>query len=358
MNILVIIQRVIQEILRDKRTLALMLFAPLMMISLIHFVFDSTSETTLQLAVDQKVPQSFIRALPKDKIKVHPLTQATPTAELRKNPDLSAVLTVKDQQWQLYFENSDPNVTAQTKAIVQTTLTRSQLGQMQQFISQVLPKSQAKQPKLQFHYLYGKADSTYFDKIFPIFIAFLVFFFVFLISGIALLRERQSGTLTRLLMTPIRRSELVLGYLLGFGLFAILQTILLVLFSIYLLHAHLQGSLLLVVGINVLTSFAALSMGLFISTFANSEFQMMQFIPVVVIPQLLFSGIIPLDSLAKWAQNIGAVLPLSYAGDALSRVMIKGAGIADVAFDLFVLGLFILIFTLLNILGLKKYRQV
>ena len=179
MNILVIVQRVIQEILRDKRTLALMLFAPLMMISLIHFVFDSTSETTLQLAGDQKVPQSFIRALPKDKIKVHPLTQATPNAELRKNPDLSAVLTVKDQQWQLYFENSDPNVTAQTKAIVQTTLTRSQLGQMQQFISQVLPKSQAKQPKLQFHYLYGKADSTYFDKIFPIFIAFLVFFFVF-----------------------------------------------------------------------------------------------------------------------------------------------------------------------------------
>ena len=111
-------------------------------------------------------------------------------------------------------------------------------------------------------------------------------------------------------------------------------------------------------GINVLTAFAALSMGLFISTFANSEFQMMQFIPVVVIPQLLFSGIIPLDSLAKWAQNIGAVLPLSYAGDALSRVMIKGADIADVAFDLLVLGLFILIFTLLNILGLKKYRQV
>lgn len=59
MNILVIAQRVIQEILRDKRTLALMLFAPLMMISLIHFVFDSTSETTLQLAVDQKVPQSL-----------------------------------------------------------------------------------------------------------------------------------------------------------------------------------------------------------------------------------------------------------------------------------------------------------
>ena len=76
----------------------------------------------------------------------------------------------------------------------------------------------------------------------------------------------------------------------------------------------------------------------------------MQFIPVVVIPQLLFSGIIPLDSLAKWAQNIGAVFPLSYAGDALSRVMIKGADIADVAFDLLVLGLFILIFTLLNII--------
>ena len=93
------------------------------------------------------------------------------------------------------------------------------------------------------HYLYGDSNSNYFDKMFPILMGFFVFLFVFLISGITLLRERTTGTLERVLSTSIRRTEIVSGYLIGYGIFAIIQTLIIVLFSIYLLSIHLAGSL-------------------------------------------------------------------------------------------------------------------
>lgn len=137
----------------------------------------------------------------------------------------------------------------------------------------------------------------------------MYFLFVFLISGIALLRERTTGTLERVLSTSIRRSEIVLGYLIGYGIFAIIQTLIIVLFSIYLLNINLAGSLWYVILINICLAITALSMGIFISTFANSEFQMIQFIPLVAVPQVFFSGIFPLENMPDWLGNIGYIFP-------------------------------------------------
>lgn len=99
-------------------------------------------------------------------------------------------------------------------------------------------------------------------------------------------------------------------------------------------------------------------MGLFISTFANSEFQMLQFIPVIVVPQVLFSGIIPLDNVNRWIASIGYLFPLRYAGDALTKIMVKAEGIGYFWFDVCILLVFIIVFTILNIVGLKRYRKV
>lgn len=165
-------------------------------------------------------------------------------------------------------------------------------------------------------YLYGDKNSNYFDKMFPILMGFFVFLFVFLISGISLLRGRTTGTLERVYAIPIRRSEIVSGYLLGYGIFAIIQTLIIVFFSIYLLNINLAGSLVYVLLVNILLAITALVMGIFISTFANSEFQMVQFIPIVAIPQVFFSDIFPLENMPSWLSNIGYLFPLRYAGDA------------------------------------------
>lgn len=99
-------------------------------------------------------------------------------------------------------------------------------------------------------------------------------------------------------------------------------------------------------------------MGIFVSTFASSEFQMVQFIPLIVIPQVFFSGLIPLDTMADWVRYLSYIFPLSYAGNTLTAVMIKGQGWENIWPNLAILVLFIAGFTLLNITGLKKYRKV
>lgn len=207
-------------------------------------------------------------------------------------------------------------------------------------------------------YLYGDKNSNYFDKMFPILMGFFVFLFVFLISGISLLRKRTTGTLERVYATPIRRSEIVSGYLLGYSIFAIIQTLIIVFFSIYLLNINLAGSLVYVLLVNILLAITALVMGIFISKFANSEFQMVQFIPIVAIPQVFFSGIFPLENMPSWLSNIGYLFPLRYAGEALTNIMIKGQGWSNIWFDFLILFAFIILFIALNIIGLKRYRKV
>lgn len=207
-------------------------------------------------------------------------------------------------------------------------------------------------------YRYGDSSTGYFTKILPIFMGFFVFFFVFLISGIGLLRERSSGTLDRLLATPVRRGEIVTGYMVSYGVVAIVQTLLIVITTVWLLKVQIVGDLALVFLINILLALAALAMGIFISTFASSEFQMMQFVPIVVMPQVFFSGIVPLDALPNWIQVISKILPLTYAGNAMNDVIMKGQGVETIAGDLGVLILFIVFFVVLNVMGLKRYRKV
>lgn len=189
-------------------------------------------------------------------------------------------------------------------------------------------------------------------------IGFFVFFFVFLITGIALLKERTSGTLERLLATPIKRSEIVAGYMIGYGLFAFLQTIIIVLFGIYVLDIVHVGSIWLVLLINMMVALVSLSLGALLSSFAASEFQMMQFIPLVIVPQVFFSGIFPLDSMAEWLQNIGRIMPLYYAADALNGVMYKGYTFPNIVVNISILACFALVFITLNIISLKKYRSL
>ncbi len=176
--------------------------------------------------------------------------------------------------------------------------------------------------------------------------------------GIGLLRERSSGTLDRLLATPVRRGEIVTGYMVSYGVVAIVQTLLIVITTVWLLKVQIVGDLALVFLINILLALAALAMGIFISTFASSEFQMMQFVPIVVMPQVFFSGIVPLDALPNWIPVISKILPLTYAGNAMNDVIMKGQGVETIASDLGVLVLFIVFFVVLNVVGLKRYRKV
>lgn len=137
-----------------------------------------------------------------------------------------------------------------------------------------------------------------------------------------------------------------------------LQTIIIVLYAVSILEIVLIGSVWNVLLINLLLAMVALSLGILLSAFAESEFQMMQFIPIIVVPQIFFSGIIPLEGMADWLQVLAKGMPLFYAADALQDVMYKGLGLADITGDLYVLILFAVVLIILNLFGLKKYRKL
>lgn len=357
------ITRVIKELIRDKRTLALMLIAPVIVLSLMNVVFDSNENTHVKIGIDQSVPKQVVDNFPSDKskIKTYDDKDINIKETIRKD-NLDAFIKLEGHTFHITYENEDPTSTAQIKAMFQSLLTADKMQEMgkelQKFSTQTGTPPNLTDYSVKSNYIYGNADSSFFDKIYPILIGFFVFFFVFLISGIALLRERTNGTLERLLATPIKRSEIVMGYLVSYGLFAILQTLIIVFFAMYILKLEIVGSLLLVIGTNILVALTALSMGIFVSTFASSEFQMVQFIPLIVIPQVFFSGLIPLDTMAGWVRGLSYIFPLSYAGKALTNVMEKGYSLQDIGIELLALVGFILLFTVLNIVGLKRYRKV
>nr|WP_286010112.1 ABC transporter permease [Clostridium sp. Marseille-Q2269] len=101
-----------------------------------------------------------------------------------------------------------------------------------------------------------------------------------------------------------------------------------------------------------------LSLGILLSAFANSEFQMVQFIPVIIIPQIFFAGIFPIENMTHWLQVVAKFMPMYYGGKALQNVMYKGFLFNDIKMDLLMLVLFAAVFIVLNIFTLKKYGSI
>ena len=387
MRTLAMIKRVLQEMLRDKRTLAMMFIAPLLILTLMYFLFQSNNNQTADLAV-RNVDSTLIKAIDNDNLKVHHISSDDSAKQLIRDHDYAAVMTQKGNKLTLTLQNSNQTkssiikkslqsgqIKLKTQASVTALKTQKEAIQKLQQQLAVLAKQtgtqanvQASLPKQQntttknysvsTHYIYGDKDTNFFDTFLPVMMGFVVFFFVFLISGIALLRERTTGTLKRLLATPVKRGEIITGYLSGYGIFALIQTLLIVFYSTYVFDIQILGSIWNVLLINVLMAMVALTMGLFISTFASSEFQMMQFIPIVVIPQVFFSGIIPVDQMAGWLQVIGHIMPLYYGANAMSDVVAKGFNITQIWPNLLALLLFATLFLALNLNAMRRYREV
>jgi ABC-2 type transport system permease protein len=163
-------------------------------------------------------------------------------------------------------------------------------------------------------------DEGVFQRIGAPLLGIFPFISMFLVSSITMLRERVSGTLERLMSMPIARIDLLAGYGVAFALLAAVQATVVsvvALGALDLVVARPVGVVALAIGNAVL----GMSLGLFVSAFARSEFQAVQFMPAFVFPQVLLCGLlVPREEMAEWLQAISAVMPLTYAYDALERV--------------------------------------
>ncbi|GAA2706525.1 ABC transporter permease [Micromonospora olivasterospora] len=160
-----------------------------------------------------------------------------------------------------------------------------------------------------------------FDRVALVMLGVFPFVIMFLVTSIAMLRERTSGTLERLLTTPLGRLDLLFGYGIAFGLAAAGQACVAAAVAYWAFGLETAGSSALVIVIAVVNAVLGVALGLLCSAFARTEFQAVQFMPVVVLPQLLLCGLfVARDQMAGWLQAVSDALPLSYAVEALQEV--------------------------------------
>ncbi|MBC9732947.1 ABC transporter permease [Nocardioides marmotae] len=167
-------------------------------------------------------------------------------------------------------------------------------------------------------WMYADVGSATFDRVGPALLAIFPFVVMFLVTSVTTLRERSSGTLERLLSMPTGRLDLLLGYALAFGLVAAVQAALAVGVSVGLLDLDVVGPVWLLGVVAVADAVLGTALGLFVSAFARTEFQAVQFMPALVVPQILLCGLfVPRDLLPDVLGALSDVLPLSYATDAM-----------------------------------------
>jgi ABC-2 type transport system permease protein len=183
-----------------------------------------------------------------------------------------------------------------------------------------------------FRYVFDGQPET-FDRVGAPMVGIFPLVSMFLVTSTAMLRERTTGTLERLMSLPLGKGDLLAGYALAFALAAVVQASIASAVAFGLLGLDVEGSVALVVVLAVANAVLGVALGLFLSAFASTEFQAVQFMPAVLLPQLLLCGLlVARDEMAEALQWLSAVLPMTYAYDALARA---SAGEIDgrLAFD-------------------------
>ena len=359
-RVVALFRRVVSEIRRDRPSLALLFIAPIVITGLVTFILRESQAPQVTAVVvnlagprGQAVGDALGAALRTGGATV---TDAADEGAARasiadKSVSVGVVLRAGAAPGSalgitVITNGLDPSGDASQVAAVQRSV-----------LAAVTSASGTAIPAINHTTVYGTPTDDPVTSFAPAIVAFFAYFFVYILTGVSFLRERTGGTLERLMATPVTRGEVVLGYTLGFGLFATIQVAVLMAWALGSLHIGALGPLpafsiglgiaangspILAFVVVVLLAVGAVSLGIFLSTFARTELQIIQFIPIVLAPQFLLSGVLfPVSSLPSILKPLVAIMPLNYAVDGLRQVFIRGAdlGVPALQLDLVVLGI-------------------
>ena len=327
-RIAAITTRILRQFRHDRRTLALLFVAPIVILGLLGYLIrGSASSPAVGIVNEDQGPLGATIASSLEqssKISATTISASDGDAKLKDGSLVAYVIFPGDfsqlvQQGtiapEIHLEGSQPGTQAPVLQALQDALAS---------LAAASPSAFKFQPKVT--YLYGGPNLDQLDYFGAAFIGLILFFLVFVVTIVSFLRERSQGTLERLMASPLRRGEIVIGYMLGFTVLALVQAVEVLVFSLYVLRVHNQGNVLLIFAFEILMALSAVNLGIFLSMFARTEFQAVQFIPLVIVPQVLLSGILfPVSTEPRPLQYVSDVLPLTYAVNGLRDVMLKGA---------------------------------
>jgi ABC-2 type transport system permease protein len=331
----VVALRIIRQLKRDRRTISLITLAPIFLMVLFGYAL-SGEMSGIKLGLVDEGGHSTLRS--------H-LARTTDFAilYLGSESDAERLITEGRLNGAVILRPDEVKVLKDASSLQMSDVILAQVnaGLQEEMVSSM---SGARFLLTQ-RYIFGY-DLDMIETVGPAVLGLVVFFFTFIIAAISFLRERTQGTLEKFLVSPLNRIEMISGYILGFSLFAIIQSATTLLVVVFAFGVPMRGNPLLAFTIVLLLGAGALVLGSFLSNFARSEFQVVQFIPIVIIPQIVLSGVFwPLQSVPEFLRPISHILPLTYSSEALRAVMLKGASLSQILPDLlFLCGFFVLMF--------------
>jgi ABC-2 type transport system permease protein len=354
-NVIAIARKQFLVLRHDPRTLALMLLAPIMAMLIFGFAFGSSPKHIAVTVVNQDASglgAKFIDNLDHEKLAITETSDAeTARQDVRDGKTVGALIfpaaTAQGMRVEMYLDTTNQ----QLAGVIPPEMARA---------AQKLAAAQGARSPIAFDtkYAFPKAkDARYIDYFVPGVMAFAITLFTTLLTLLAFVGERTSGTLDRLRVTPVTEAEIVLGYELAFGIIAAVQGCLILVVALLVYHILIVGPLWLAMLLVILTALDAQAIGILVSAAAKREGQAVQFLPFIVFPTFLLSGIfVAVQSLPGWLRPFSYLLPPTWGIDGLRDVMLRGWGLEHVWPHVAVLTAFAGIFTVMAVAGLRRAR--
>jgi len=363
-NILALARRILQQFAHDKRTIVMFIVGPVLILWLFSVLLDAGTYHPTLACVD--LPEELVKALVDEEAICIEYTTPEIARELLADGKVDAVLTLKDGVLTVLVEGVDTSKTGAVLSTVSSAVQAVSIAQRESIQADLV----AQFPNLgnisininpliedmEVAYLHGDDSWGAFDFFGPVFIGIFIFIFVFITSGMSLVTERTGGTMERLLVTPIKPYQLVCGFCLGFGVVTIIQATIVLWACVSLIGFPNEGSLALVVLVAFSMALVSLTLGLVVSAVAKTPFQVIQFMLILVIPQVLLSGVFDLANAPLWMQVLNKCFPISYGAEALRDIMLRGATFMETGFTIAILWAFIVVFFVLATVSFRRRK--
>ena len=364
-------KRVLRDLKNDRRQLALIFIAPLLVISIFGVAFTGSVKDVRVVVVNgdtavgnSSLSDKIISNFDTSVLNVAYANSESDAVGQVQNGSASAAIVFPSHFTQsvvarasgqtsvppanttitLLADKSNPNVSDPIIAAVNTAVAQTIQGLGRQAPVSV-DSSNA---------VYG-ANAQFIDFFAPGIICIAVWQLTTLLTLISFVGERTSGTLSRLLASPLKESELVAGYAVAFGIIGIAQSAVLLSAAVILFHVTIVGDVLLAFGVIALLAVVSEGLGIMLSSFARREAQAIQFLPIVVLPAFLLSGVFwPIQAIPEWLRPVSYVLPTTYAVEAVRSVILRGWGLDKIYPDVIALLIFAGVFLSLATILLRR----
>ncbi len=371
--------RIVNQFRRDVRTLALLVVVPVVIMALVGYLIGTDGKRALPVGVvnadlgaqppsgSVRIGDQILAALSRDTtIDVVPLASTTVAEQEVRSGDIGAAIELPSDLSTLVVVGAaapvrvvvggiDPGIEGVVMKAVATAATK--LSHQGSTSSGTQGASRSVGLTFERVPLEGGVNLSTLDTFAPVLIVMFAFLFTFMLTSVSFLRERSSGTLDRLMASPITRVEVLLGYLLGFIGFAVIQGLVILGYAVWILHVRVAGSIWLVLLTLVILVTGVVNLGIALSFYARNELQVVQFIPLLYVPQIFLGGAFwPVQTLWPPLRWLSQVFPLTHAIVALRAVMVGGEGLGDIAGRLLALLAFTVAMVLFGVVALRRLR--